>query len=121
MEVTALLHKTNRLVDNVEEKTELLAPVAHALDELGTSLNEVTESVRTVSSSVHVAADENKEQIAQAVRWGSVAVELFKKNKTETSSDERPSRRRGRRDRKQEQEPTTVSPGVIATDDTIKS
>jgi len=121
MEVTALLHKTNRLVDNVEEKTELLAPVAHALDELGTSLNEVTESVRTVSSSVHVAADENKEQIAQAVRWGSVAVELFKKNKTETSSDERPSRRRGRRDRKQEQEPTTVSPGLIATDDTIKS
>ncbi|KAB2860987.1 MAG: DUF948 domain-containing protein, partial [Exiguobacterium chiriqhucha] len=63
--------------------------------------------------------DENKEQIAQAVRWGSVAVELFKKNKTETSSDERPSRRRGRRDRKQE--PTTVSPGLIATDDTIKS
>ena len=116
MEVTALLHKTNRLVDTVEEKTELLAPVAHALDELGTSLNEVTESVRTVSSSVHVAADENKEQIAQAVRWGSVAVELFNKKKSDSAPKERP-RRRGRRDR---QEETPVSPDLIATDDTIK-
>lgn len=71
-----------------------------------------------MSSSVHVAADENKEQIAQAVRWGSVAVELFKKNKSETGN-ERPSRRRGRRERKEET--PSVSPGVVATDDTLKS
>lgn len=117
MEVTALLHKTNRLVDNVEEKTELLAPVAHALDELGTSLNEVTESVRTVSTSVHSAADENKEQIAQAVRWGSVAVELFKKNKPQSSTTKERPRRRTRREKKAE---TPVSPDLIQTDDTIK-
>lgn len=117
MEVTALLHKTNRLADNVEEKTELLAPVAHALDELGTSLNEVTESVRTVSTSVHSAADENKEQIAQAVRWGTVAVELFKKNKPEASASKERSRRRTRREKKAE---TPVSPDLIQTDDTIK-
>ncbi|MGA9232774.1 MAG: DUF948 domain-containing protein [Exiguobacterium oxidotolerans] len=123
METTALLHKTNRLVDTIEEKTELLAPVANSIEELGTSLNKVTDSVRTVSDTVAGAADTNKEQIAQAVRWGSVAVELFKKNKPEsgqpvsssstaTTTVEKKQRRRFRK-----QADTPATPEVVSVPD----
>jgi uncharacterized protein YoxC len=121
-ETTALLHKTNRLVDTIEEKTELLAPVANSIEELGTSLNKVTDSVRTVSDTVAGAADTNKDQIAQAVRWGSVAVELFKKNKpaettvsnhtTARTTVEKKPRRRFRKKAE-----TPVTPEVVSVPD----
>lgn len=114
MEVTSLLHKTNRLLDQVEEKTALLTPVAHALDELGTSLNEVTESVRTITVSVNTAADENKEQIAQAVKWGTVAMEVIKKNRSTEGETDKKAGRRSRRGRKarSEEVQTEATPDV---------
>jgi len=100
----------------------LLAPVANSIEELGTSLNKVTDSVRTVSDTVAGAADTNKDQIAQAVRWGSVAVELFKKNKpaettvsnhtTATTTVEKKPRRRFRKKAE-----TPVTPEVVSVPD----
>ncbi|RIJ43641.1 DUF948 domain-containing protein, partial [Maribellus luteus] len=69
------------------------------------------------------AADTNKEQIAQAVRWGSVAVELFKKNSpapastgaqptTATTVVEKKPRRRFRK-----KDETPVTPEVVSVPD----
>ncbi|WP_066195052.1 MULTISPECIES: DUF948 domain-containing protein [Gracilibacillus] len=81
VESQALLNKTNKLADEIQEKTTKLNTVVDGVKNVGATFTDLTESVRTVSKAVHQVAEENKETTAQAIKWSTVVLELFKNNK----------------------------------------
>ncbi|MGP4041548.1 DUF948 domain-containing protein [Gracilibacillus sp. D59] len=81
VETTALLNKTNKLAEDVNEKTAKLNTLVDGVKNIGDSVKDFTQSIRKVSQSVNRIADENKETTAEAIKWSTVVMELFKKNR----------------------------------------
>ncbi|UCZ52315.1 DUF948 domain-containing protein [Bacillus shivajii] len=88
-ESTQLLHKTNRLADDIQQKSDSLNTVFLAAKDLGDSLQRVNHSVRKVSDAVSSKANNQSEQMAQAVQWGNVALNLWEKWKIKKSETEK--------------------------------
>lgn len=80
-ETTALLNKTNHLAEDIQEKSQKLNTVVDGVQGIGTTIQQFNESLRSLSGDIHSAADRNKENVVQAVQWGNVAVDLWKKFK----------------------------------------
>ncbi len=80
-ETEELLHRTNRLADDIQGKTESLNTVFSSVKELGDSVGQVNQSIRHVSNTVSTQAIKQSDQIAQAVQWGNVAIDLYTKFK----------------------------------------
>ncbi|ADU31520.1 DUF948 domain-containing protein [Evansella cellulosilytica] len=74
-----LIHKTNILADDMQRKSDALNSVFHAAKDLGDSFQRINLSVKKVSESVSRRADEQSDQIAQAVKWGNVALQFWEK------------------------------------------
>ena len=51
-ETTELLHKTNRLAEDIQEKSEKLNTVVHAVQEVGTSVQQFNTSIKQAAGSV---------------------------------------------------------------------
>src|SRR5699024_952872 len=86
-ETEELLHRTNRLADNIEEKTTALNGVFSSVKELGDSLGQVNRSIRHVSDVVSTQTVEQSDQIAKAVQWGNIAINFIKKIKSKKEDD----------------------------------
>ena len=74
-ESTDLLHKGNRLVEDVQGKVEKLnsvVGVGYSVQNLNTSVDRVTNSITTNIS-------QNEDQISQVVQWSNVAMEIADK------------------------------------------
>lgn len=80
-ETEELLHRTNRLADDIEEKTSALSGLFSSVKELGDSFGKVNQSIRHVSDVVSTQTVQQSEQIAKAVQWGNVAIDLYDKFK----------------------------------------
>lgn len=88
-ESTLLLHKTNALAEDLQQKSENLNTVVDAVKEVGTTLKGFNSSLQKVSSKVELEIDQNQDKIAQAVQWGNVLFELkdmWKRKKAEKSA-----------------------------------
>lgn len=88
-----LLHRTNRLADDLQEKSQSLNTVFSSVKELGDSVGQITRSIRHMSTTVSTQAVKQSDQIAQAVQWGNVAIDLYakfkdKKNQKVSKSEE---------------------------------
>ncbi|MDV2684733.1 DUF948 domain-containing protein [Alkalihalophilus lindianensis] len=90
-ETELLLSKTNRLADDVQQKTESLNTVFASVKELGDSVQQVNRSIRHVSGVVSNQAVKQSEQIAQAVQWGNVAIDFYTKFKARKARQEQTS------------------------------
>lgn len=78
-ETTDLLHKTNRLAEDFQGKSERLNSVVDAVSGIGSSVNNLNKSVDKVTHSVTTNISQNEDQISQVVQWSNVAMELFDK------------------------------------------
>lgn len=80
-ETTDLLHKTNELAADVQEKSEKLNSVVDAVRGVGTTVGNLNDLVSRVSNSVVLEAEKNSDKIAQTVQWGTVVIDLLAKMK----------------------------------------
>ncbi len=75
-ETTLLLHKTNELAEDIQNKSEKLNTVVYAVQDIGTTIKEFNGSIRKVSSNLSTQVVHNQDKIAQLLQWGSVLKEL---------------------------------------------
>ena len=87
-ETTELLNKTNRLADDIQEKSLKLNTVVDAVQEVGTSVRQFNNSIQQVSQSVTSAAEQNREKISQVVSWSNAALEIWNRWKQKKMREE---------------------------------
>lgn len=93
-ETTELLHKTNALADDIQEKSKSLNSVVTAVKDVGTTVNKFNGTLKDLTNSFEIQVEENKEKVSQIVQWTNVFLELKdkwnakKKEKEESSVEE---------------------------------
>jgi uncharacterized protein YoxC len=78
-ETTELLHKTNALASDIQEKSNKLNTVVDAVKDVGTSIQRFNGSIHKVSESVNVHVEKNQEKVTQVIQWGNVLIDLWDK------------------------------------------
>lgn len=78
-ESTDLLHKTNRLAEDVQGKSAKLNSVVDAVQGIGYSMNNLNSSVDRVTNSITHNISQNEDKISQVVQWSNVAMEVADK------------------------------------------
>ena len=93
-ETTVLLKKTNALADDIQEKSESLNSVVHAVKDVGETVSKFNGSLKTLTQSFDTQVEQNKEKISQIVQWGNVVLELKDKwnARKQTTADEQPAK-----------------------------
>ncbi|WP_062047695.1 DUF948 domain-containing protein [Bacillus sp. JCM 19034] len=91
-ETEKLLHRTNELAEDIQEKSQSMNSIFASAKELGDSINQITHSIRHMSTTIASQANRKSDQVAQVVQWGSAALDLYskykeKKNATKTEED----------------------------------
>ncbi|HEY9576582.1 MAG TPA: DUF948 domain-containing protein [Pseudobacillus sp.] len=87
-ETTELLHKTNALAEDVQHKTEQLNTVVYAVKDVGSTVQNLNQTINKVTTTVASQMEKNQYKISQAVQWGNIVkqlVEKFKDGKEEQS------------------------------------
>ncbi|MDA7027269.1 DUF948 domain-containing protein [Bacillus sp. CLL-7-23] len=87
-ETTELLHKTNRLAEDIQDKSLKLNTVVDAVQEVGTSIRQFNASIQQVSHTVTSVAEDNREKISQVVSWSNAALEIWNKWKRKRMKEE---------------------------------
>ncbi|MFD2446434.1 DUF948 domain-containing protein [Bacillus sp. CGMCC 1.16607] len=75
-ETALLLHKTNVLADDIQEKAESLNSVVVAVKGVGSTVNKFNHSLRSVATSFDQQVEQNKDKISQVVQWSNILLEL---------------------------------------------
>ena len=78
-ESTDLLHKSNRLVEDIQGKSEKLNAVVDAVQGVGYSVTNLNDSVDRVTNSITHNISQNEDKISQVVQWSNVAMEIADK------------------------------------------
>ncbi|RJS60046.1 DUF948 domain-containing protein [Bacillus sp. PK3_68] len=87
-ETTELLHKTNALAEDVQHKTEQLNTVVYAVKDVGSTVQNLNQSINKVTTTVASQMEKNQYKISQAVQWGNIVKQLVEKFKD--GKEERP-------------------------------
>ncbi|HLR75311.1 MAG TPA: DUF948 domain-containing protein [Virgibacillus sp.] len=80
-ETTALLNKTNKLAEDMHDKSTKLNGLFDGIKGIGETVNDFNMSLRQISTHITTAASEDKDKAAQAVKWGAALIDLWKKRK----------------------------------------
>ena len=79
-ETTELLAKTNRLADDIEQKSLKMDGLFNGAKGIGVTISEFNQSLKQLTNSVSRASHEDQEKTSQAVKWGtSILEQLFKR------------------------------------------
>jgi uncharacterized protein YoxC len=78
-ETEQILHKTNVLMDDIQDKSQQLNTVVTAVKDVGTSIQGFNHSVSRLSNNVAHQLDQNQDKVSQVVQWSNVAMELVEK------------------------------------------
>ena len=89
-ETTELLHKTNKLAEDIQQKSESLNTVVDAVKDVGTSLQRFNKSVGNVTEEVAVQLEKNKTKISQVVQVGNAVIEIWDKWKAKKQKHDKP-------------------------------
>ncbi|WP_101844950.1 DUF948 domain-containing protein [Halobacillus sp. Marseille-P3879] len=81
LETTELLSKTNKLAEDVGDKSQKLNTLVDGVKGIGDSLLEFSQSIRSISRGLSHSAQDHNDSAAQAMKWGQVAINLWKKSK----------------------------------------
>ena len=76
VETEQLLHKTNALADDIQQKSQSLNKVVAGVDGIGTTIQSLNTKLRNVSDSVTDEIENNADKVAQVVQWSS-AIEVY--------------------------------------------
>lgn len=88
LETTALLNKTNKLAEDVGEKSQKLNTLVDGVKGIGDTVQEFNHSIRSVSRGLTQSANTNTDTATQAMKWGQVAINLWKKAKKEETKSQ---------------------------------
>lgn len=80
-ETTALLNKTNKLAEDMHDKSTKLNGLFDGIKGIVETINDFNMSLRQISTHITTAASEDKDKAAQAVKWGAALIDLWKKRK----------------------------------------
>ena len=75
-ETTILLHKTNELASDIQDKSESLNSVVDAVKDVGESVRKFNGSIQNVTTSMNHQLEENKDKLVNVIQWGQVIFEL---------------------------------------------
>jgi uncharacterized protein YoxC len=78
-EATILLHQTNRLAEDIQEKTGALDSTFHAVKEAGDSLKAVNDTVKGTTEAISNQVKNQSDKITEAIRWGNTLFALWNK------------------------------------------
>lgn len=78
-ETTDLLHKVNRLTEDIQGKVDRLNSVVDAAKGIGDSVQNLNGSVDRVTNSITHNISQNEDKISQVVQWSNVAMEIADK------------------------------------------
>ncbi|MFP6334426.1 DUF948 domain-containing protein, partial [Bacillus subtilis] len=78
-ESTDLLHKANRLTEDIQDKSDRLNSVVDAVKGIGDSVQTLNGSVDRVTNSITHNISQNEDKISQVVQWSNVAMEVADK------------------------------------------
>ena len=78
-ETTDLLHKANRLTEDIQGKVERLNSVVDGVKGIGDSVQTLNSSVDRVTNSITHNISQNEDKISQVVQWSNVAMEIADK------------------------------------------
>jgi uncharacterized protein YoxC len=78
-ETTQLLKKTNALADDVQKKVEGLNSLVHAVSDIGATVQSFNRSLRQISSTVTMKAENHREKAAKVMQWGNAFIEIWEK------------------------------------------
>ncbi|WP_414052349.1 DUF948 domain-containing protein [Macrococcus animalis] len=78
-ESTDLLHKTNRLAEDVQVKSAKLNTVVDAVSGIGSTVQNLNSSVDNVTTLITHNISQNEDKISQVVQWSNVAMEVADK------------------------------------------
>ncbi|MCP8967480.1 DUF948 domain-containing protein [Ectobacillus ponti] len=78
-ETEQLLHKTNALAEDMQQKSQSLNKVVRSVEGIGDTIQELNGKLRGITTSVAREAEHNADKVAQVVQWGTAAVELYSK------------------------------------------
>lgn len=79
VETTALLNKTNHLADDIGDKSQKLNTLVDGVKGIGDSVQDFNESLHSISTNLKQSAQSNTDTAAQAMKWGQVGMDLYKK------------------------------------------
>lgn len=74
-----MLHITNKLAEDVHEKSERLNPFVDNVKGIGNKLNDLTNSFKTANRHLSTTVEQNEDKAALAMTWGVAGVQLYKK------------------------------------------
>ncbi|RLQ97906.1 DUF948 domain-containing protein [Falsibacillus albus] len=89
-ETTDLLHKTNSLAEDIQDKSEKLNTVVFAVKDVGDSIQGLNHSIKKVSTSISNEVEKNQDKISQVVQWSNVFMEIRDKWKSKRREQEAP-------------------------------
>ena len=75
-ETTMLLHKTNALASDIQQKAENLNSVVDAVKDVGNSVRNFNGSIQKITTTVNQQIDENKDKMAQVIQWSNILLDL---------------------------------------------
>lgn len=82
-ETEELLNRTNRLAEDVHEKSAKLNGVFDGVKEIGGTIKDFNASLRSMTAGFTAASPEHNEKSAQAVKWASTLIRTWKdRNRT---------------------------------------
>jgi len=82
-ESTSLLHKTNQLAEDMHHKSTKLNSVFDGIKEIGETVSDFNNSLQKISTHISNIATEDKEKVAQAVKWGSALINFWKRKRND--------------------------------------
>jgi len=80
-ETTSLLKKANNLVDDVDNKSAKLDALFDGIKGIGMTIQSFNDTLKNLSSSINASTTNDNENASQVVKWGTVLMDLWQKNK----------------------------------------
>lgn len=80
-EATALLNKTNKLADDVNQKSTKLDGLFEGAKGIGETVRDFNQSLKKLSNSVASTASQKTDKSSQAVKWGVALMDILKNKK----------------------------------------
>lgn len=78
-ETTALLNKTNKIADDVSEKSAKLDVLFDGVRGVGTTVQSFNNTLKNFSSRIKTSNTDEEGNASQVLKWGNVLIDLWKK------------------------------------------
>lgn len=87
-ETERLLNNTNKLTEDIQEKSLALNTVFDQVKEVGHSLGTLNDSFRNISNQVVSGTERYSDQVEKAVEWSSALMKIWQKWKVKQKATE---------------------------------